>query len=193
MERLGDPKGTETYNRILAILDSKDKIPHVSKIDGFYYNFWQDEVHVRGIWRRTTLQEYRKAEPQWETIIDVDKIGKDEDVSWVCARVCVRACVHASLLLLVWNQEGTDGVGVNRRGGSFFEEEKGGWGGGGCFMSNCPDSEYCRNVIVYSFRIRLLSHRFADLAIWVRALIPSPPPSFFLLSFPAGMGRVRTP
>lgn len=86
---LGDPKGTEIYDRILGVLDSKDKIPHVSKINEHYYNFWQDEKHVRGIWRRTTLEEYRTAEPTWETVIDVDQLGKDEDVSWVCGVVGV--------------------------------------------------------------------------------------------------------
>eukprot|EP00937_MAST-01D_sp_MAST-1D-sp2_P002103 g2103.t1 len=73
---VGDPTGTESYRRILAILDSKDKIPAIGRIgnDGWYYNFWQDDVHVRGIWRRTTLESYRTAAPEWETVIDVDAL-----------------------------------------------------------------------------------------------------------------------
>jgi hypothetical protein len=95
---LGDPTGTDTYNRILGILDSKDKIPHVSKINGHYYNFWQDENHVRGIWRRTTLDEFRKASPKWETVIDVDQLGKDEDVSWVCTFPNIRLNIVTHML-----------------------------------------------------------------------------------------------
>ena len=54
---VGDPKATATFERILGILDAKDKIPHINRIghDGKWYNFWQDDVHVQGIWRRTTL------------------------------------------------------------------------------------------------------------------------------------------
>ena len=43
---------SEPYQRTLAILDSKEKIPGISKIGLFWYNFWQDDNHVRGIWRR---------------------------------------------------------------------------------------------------------------------------------------------
>lgn len=68
---------------IRAILDSDAKIPDVEKIGDYYYNFWKDAQHVRGIWRRTTLDEYRKPEPQWETIIDLDALGKAENEKWV--------------------------------------------------------------------------------------------------------------
>src|SRR6185503_19043511 len=39
----------KTRDRIRAILDSKDKIPSVTKRGGFYYNFWQDEANPRGV------------------------------------------------------------------------------------------------------------------------------------------------
>src|SRR6202165_3307683 len=39
--------------RLLAIMDSKEKIPYVSKHGPYYYNFWRDEKNVRGLWRRT--------------------------------------------------------------------------------------------------------------------------------------------
>src|SRR3546814_11176024 len=63
---------------ILAILDSDAKIPAVEKIGDYYYNFWKDAQPERGLWRRTTLDEYRKAEPKWETIIDLDALNKAE-------------------------------------------------------------------------------------------------------------------
>ena len=57
----GNPSDSATYSRILEILDSKAKIPYIGRVlNGLYYNFWQDETHVRGIWRRCTLDEYRK-------------------------------------------------------------------------------------------------------------------------------------
>ena len=68
---------------IRAILDSDAKIPGVQKIGDFYYNFWKDKQHERGLWRRTTLAEYRKAQPQWETVLDLDALNKAEGKNWV--------------------------------------------------------------------------------------------------------------
>ena len=68
---------------ILKMLDSDAKIPGVQKIGDYYYNFWKDKNHERGIWRRTTLAEYRKAQPSWETILDLDALNKAEGENWV--------------------------------------------------------------------------------------------------------------
>ncbi|MDE0936208.1 MAG: prolyl oligopeptidase family serine peptidase [Mariniblastus sp.] len=68
---------------LLKILDSDERIPFVSKAGSFYYNFWRDKDHERGIWRRTTLKEYRKADPKWETILDLDELADQENENWV--------------------------------------------------------------------------------------------------------------
>ncbi len=70
-------------SELLEILDSDERIPFVSKRGDFFYNFWRDKNHVRGIWRRTTLDEYRKASPEWEVILDLDKLAEDEGENWV--------------------------------------------------------------------------------------------------------------
>lgn len=81
---LGGDAGYEPLrSRILSIMDSKEKIPSVYKMGRWYYNFWKDAEHVRGIWRRTSWSEYRKDDPKWETLIDVDALGAAENVSWV--------------------------------------------------------------------------------------------------------------
>ena len=46
-------------------------------------NFWQDEAHVRGLWRRTTLDSFRAAEPRWETLLDIDALAAAEGRNWV--------------------------------------------------------------------------------------------------------------
>ena len=66
---------------IRAILDSDAKIPMVEKIGDHYYNFWKDAQHERGLWRRTTLAEYRKARPVWETVIDLDALNQAENIA----------------------------------------------------------------------------------------------------------------
>ncbi len=77
------PEFTALEGRLLKILDSKDKIPFISKYGPFYYNFWRDADHQRGIWRRTTLAEYRKPDPAWETVLDLDQLAEQEDENWV--------------------------------------------------------------------------------------------------------------
>lgn len=68
---------------ILAILDSTDRIAYVAKRGAHYYNLWQDADNPRGLWRRTTLAEYEKHAPQWETVLDLDALGKAEGENWV--------------------------------------------------------------------------------------------------------------
>jgi prolyl oligopeptidase len=69
--------------RILQIMDSEDRIPTVEKLGPFYYNFWRDAKNPRGLWRRTTLQEFKKAKPVWEVVLDLDLLGKQEKENWV--------------------------------------------------------------------------------------------------------------
>src|SRR6185437_1037784 len=47
------------------------------------YNFWQDREHLRGIWRKTTLEDYASAQPHWTTVLDIDALNKAESKSWV--------------------------------------------------------------------------------------------------------------
>jgi prolyl oligopeptidase len=69
--------------RLKTILDSKERIPYVDKHGDHYYNFWRDAAHVRGIWRRTTLEQYRSGAPAWETVIDLDLLAREENENWV--------------------------------------------------------------------------------------------------------------
>ena len=71
------------HERLLAIYNSHDRIPYASKRGDWLYNFWQDEKNPRGVWRRTTMDEYRKAEPKWETVLDIDALDKAENTNWV--------------------------------------------------------------------------------------------------------------
>jgi prolyl oligopeptidase len=74
-----------TRERILQVLDSRDRIPAIARRGDFVYNFWQDADNPRGMWRRTTLAEYRKAAPAWELLLDVDDLGRSEGINWVWA------------------------------------------------------------------------------------------------------------
>ncbi len=78
-----DPGFAQLKDELLAILDSDAKIPFVGKQGDYYYNFWTDKQNQRGLWRRTTLAEYRKPNPTWETLIDVDALNAAEGENWV--------------------------------------------------------------------------------------------------------------
>ena len=58
-------------------------IPFITRRRDQLYNFWQDATHVRGLWRRTTMEEYRKLEPRWETVLDIDELARAEGEDWV--------------------------------------------------------------------------------------------------------------
>ncbi len=80
---MDSPEFTRTRDRILEVLDSDARIPYPNRMGGYLYNFWQDKTNPRGVWRRTTLDEYRKTDPQWETLIDIDALNKAENAKWV--------------------------------------------------------------------------------------------------------------
>ncbi len=78
-----EPGFRELEARLLSILDSPARIPAVSKRGSYLYNFWRDAAHPRGLWRRTTLEEYRTSEPSWDVLLDLDALARDERENWV--------------------------------------------------------------------------------------------------------------
>ncbi|MDP1902111.1 MAG: prolyl oligopeptidase family serine peptidase [Rubrivivax sp.] len=79
------PDFEATRTRIREVLDSREQIPYVSRQGDWFYNLWRDADNPRGLWRRATLAEYRKAKPAWETVIDLDALAKAEAENWVWA------------------------------------------------------------------------------------------------------------
>ena len=119
---------------LLAILDSNARIPFVSKEGDYYYNFWRDKENPAGLWRRTTLEEYKKPEPKWEVMLDLDALNKAEDKNWVWRGAdCLRPAYDRCLVSL--SRGGADAVVVREwdkndrafvEGGFTLPEAKGG-------------------------------------------------------------------
>ncbi|MGE3867744.1 MAG: S9 family peptidase, partial [Hyphomonadaceae bacterium] len=81
-----DPRYTAAEAQALAILNSKDRLALGTIRNGYVYNFWQDEAHVRGLWRRMPLAAYRRGAPSeggWETLLDIDALAAAEKANWV--------------------------------------------------------------------------------------------------------------
>ena len=68
---------------ILEVLDSTDRIAMVNKRGDFYYNFWKDREHPKGLWRRTTWESYLSDAPDWDVLLDVDALAASEGIEWV--------------------------------------------------------------------------------------------------------------
>ena len=67
----------------LKIAEATDRIPMPDLIGGMVTNFWQDATHVRGLWRTTTVADYRSANPAWKTLIDLDAQSTADKANWV--------------------------------------------------------------------------------------------------------------
>ena len=84
--RLRADPGFDTLRAALReVLDSRGQIPYVTRLGPWFYNLWRDAANPRGLWRRTTLEQYRRPEPAWETVLDLDALGRSEGKSWVWA------------------------------------------------------------------------------------------------------------
>ncbi|HEV8408345.1 MAG TPA: S9 family peptidase, partial [Sphingomicrobium sp.] len=106
-----DPRYQQYYKDALEIFQAKDRIPYGSFIGGQIYNFWQDADHVRGIWRRSSIESYSSGSPKWETVLDLDALASAEKANWVwkgaqCARPLERRC------LIILSDGGEDAVTV---------------------------------------------------------------------------------
>jgi len=78
-----DPRYEQLAAEALAIFDAEDRIPFVSFRPDGLYNFWQDKANPRGVLRRTSLESYRSANPQWEIVLDIDALARAEGREWV--------------------------------------------------------------------------------------------------------------
>ncbi|MEU0132007.1 prolyl oligopeptidase family serine peptidase [Streptomyces sp. NPDC006289] len=97
--------------RLREVLDASDRIPYTVRRGAYLYNFWRDATRVRGVWRRTTLEQYRKDTPEWEVLLDLDALAAAEGEKWVWAGARVREPDHGRALLRL-SRDGGDAVVV---------------------------------------------------------------------------------
>ena len=77
------PVFADNRAKVLGVLNNRDQIPGVTRRGEYLYNFWRDAKNPRGLWRRTYLEEYRKVQPEWDVLLDLDALGKAENENWV--------------------------------------------------------------------------------------------------------------
>lgn len=79
----GQPEFQAMYQEAREILNSSERIPLVTIHGKYVYNHWQDSDHVRGLWRRATLESFGAGQPQWEVLLDVDALAHSEAENWI--------------------------------------------------------------------------------------------------------------
>jgi prolyl oligopeptidase len=77
------PEFEPLYQSALETLNSVSRIPSVTQQGKWLYNLWRDTEHPRGVYRRATVEEFRKREPDWEIVLDIDLLSKKENKQWV--------------------------------------------------------------------------------------------------------------
>lgn len=78
-----DPRYQQTYDDVFKILSAKDKLPNFYIMAGEVYSLWQDDIHVKGIFRKSTISSFNTGNPEWMTILDVDQLAAKENKNWV--------------------------------------------------------------------------------------------------------------
>ncbi|RZU02594.1 prolyl oligopeptidase family serine peptidase [Rivibacter subsaxonicus] len=111
-KRIGaEPGFAKLQQDLLEVLDSRSRIPAIQRIGDEVYNLWQDDKNRRGLWRRTTLAEFSKSEPIWETVLDLDALGAKEGVNWTWGGVSCLAPEYKRCLVRL-SRGGADAVEV---------------------------------------------------------------------------------
>ena len=107
----GDPRYAAFHAEALAVLTAHDRIPTPEFRAGGVDNFWQDDAHVKGIWRHVALAGYRTATPPWETLLDLDQLSKAEGRNWIWkGATCLKP--EERLCLVRLSDGGSDAVEI---------------------------------------------------------------------------------
>lgn len=79
---LSQPDYPSLYRDALTVLNSASRLPTVEAHGPYLYDFWQDAMHPRGIYRRITPEGRHRETPTWETVLDLDDLAAREGKPW---------------------------------------------------------------------------------------------------------------
>jgi len=73
-----DPRFATWQEEALKVSEDPNRLPMPDLRGNDVYNFWNDEKNVRGLLRKTTIADYANPNPHWQTVLDIDALGKAE-------------------------------------------------------------------------------------------------------------------
>jgi prolyl oligopeptidase len=105
----GGPAVEQDATTLAAIFDRPDKIPFPGRRGPWWYNFWNDAAHPRGVWRRTTPDSFLTGDPQWDVLIDLDALAAAEGEDWIWKGALTRPITHDRAMVSL-SRGGSDAV-----------------------------------------------------------------------------------
>jgi prolyl oligopeptidase len=99
LARSAGPQVDADRDALAAIFDRPDNIPVITRRGRHVYNFWRYAAQVRGLWRRTTLDSFRTAAPDWDAVLDLDALAEAEGEDWVWQGATVLPETHDRAIL----------------------------------------------------------------------------------------------
>ncbi|MGW5346624.1 prolyl oligopeptidase family serine peptidase [Streptomyces sp. NPDC004050] len=106
-----DPRFEALRGALREVLDDAERIPYTVRRGAYLYDYWRDADRPKGVWRRTTLEQYRKDDPAWEVLLDVDALAAADGEEWVWAGAAVRYPDYRRALVML-SRDGSDAVVV---------------------------------------------------------------------------------
>jgi prolyl oligopeptidase len=134
LARFFDSRCAADRDLLAAILDRPDNVPLITRRGARVFNFWKDAAQPRGLWRATTLDSFRRAEPQWEILLDLDALAAREGEDWIWGGAATIPGSHDRAILML-SRGGADAVSLREfdllsrdfvPGGFALPEAKGG-------------------------------------------------------------------
>ncbi|HEV2303719.1 MAG TPA: prolyl oligopeptidase family serine peptidase [Stellaceae bacterium] len=99
LARFADAAFAADRRQLLKIFDRPDNLPLVARRGSRLFNFWKDRAHPRGLWRVTTLDRYRLKRPDWEVLLDLDRLAREEGEDWIWGGAATLPPAHGRAIL----------------------------------------------------------------------------------------------
>jgi prolyl oligopeptidase len=109
LARFGDQRFAADRDMLAAIFDRPDNLPIIARRGSRVFNFWKDAEHPRGLWRATSLDNYRSDAPEWEILLDLDALAATEGEDWVWGGASTIPGSHDRAILML-SRGGADAV-----------------------------------------------------------------------------------
>jgi prolyl oligopeptidase len=109
LARFGDARCAADRDLLLAIFDRPDNLPLIARRGARVFNFWKDAAQPRGLWRATTLDGFRSAEPPWEVLVDLDGLAARNGEDWTWGGAATLPGSHDRAILML-SRGGADAV-----------------------------------------------------------------------------------
>ena len=116
---LGDQKD---FSEVIL---SDDRLPLLENRKDYFYNVWKNVDHKQGLYRRIKVSDFASGNEDWEIILDLDELSKNENRTWVLSHA--QYFKDNSRALLALSDGGSDAIFWRE-----FDLEKKNFGPGYC-------------------------------------------------------------